>query len=188
MSDAEPGAELLTLGSYPNVRRAIETFEALVREIANKVMLRHLEEMRLVTGKPGLDEADIKLAELDPVTCPVGVGLAIDAPPASSIMWGVKWNYPEAQEPFSPCAFIAVREVAQRRQEKLFHALVAVSGTQAIRVKRLTGRYNEVHLVQPAALPGTAGGEQIEEALDVAVSAFLDLTRQAGGLKVAMGG
>ncbi len=187
MNQAEPQDELLPVGNYAKVKRAIETFEAQLREIAKRVMLRHLEGMRVATGKADLGEPDIKLAALDPVTCPVGVGLTVDAPPARGIIWGVKWNYPEAQEPFAPCAFIAVRDVARGRQEKLFHVLVAASGAQVVRIKRLTGRYHEVHVVQPTALPGTASAEQVEEALDAVISAFLDLTRQAGGLKVAMG-
>jgi len=188
MPQSDPKAELFTEGlkSYPDAKEAIRAFENLMGEIAKRVMVEHLAELRQATEQPAaLQEPNI-IRLLDPTPSRVSVGAWVNAPETWGIYWGVKWSSPSALEPAVPHVCMAVRVSAGYKKDKLFRALRSGSTNQEVQVESVSGWPYEVHMSK--RLPEEVTPDQLEEALDVVVSAFLELVNKAGGMKAAISG
>ncbi|MCR4418727.1 MAG: hypothetical protein QHH27_03290 [Clostridia bacterium] len=192
MTDVDPRLELLAEGlkSYPAAREAMRAFEELVEELARQVMVRHLDDLRDAAGQPGLTDQDIK-AEKDLVPAPaLGVGAAYGAPETWGIRWGIKWIPPQPPRSAQLGAFIGVRVSAAYKQDNVLRNLLSVAAGeigQGVKIEKAPGWPYEVHVSAPMAsmssdIPLEKVEETIEGSIDMAVSAFLNMAKRAGGI------
>jgi len=173
------------LKSYPDVKRAIEAFENLVGELAQRAMTKHLEECREVMAQPDLDASRIvPTRTLEQSTGKDRLGVIVEVPETWGVYCGLKWN-PVGQH-HGVSAYVGIRVSALFKQEAVFKSLISSvpSAEPGLEVEKVPGWPYEVHVSRQ--LPEEVKPEQIAEAVEMVVTRCLQMLKNAGGLVAAI--
>jgi len=190
MNEQNLEVELLSEGlkSYPSAKRALETFENLVGEIAKKIILSNTDRFRAVIGKEDFTEYDLKLSALNPTPSKVESGVVLYPPEIWEMRFGIKWSKEKTLGPEVPQAFISIQISNKSQHEALFRNLrnnASETDLEAVKIQKIQDRSYEVHISCPLTDQRTATA-QFEEKLRKVFTAFMGMTERSGGLQAAI--
>ena len=176
--------ELLIEGlrSYPDVKRAIQRFENIVKDIATRVLTNNLTEWKYITEQPSLD-----IHYVDPwiINYEDRVGIGFNAPETSGIDLGIRWIFDDRFNSELPHVFVAVHLSANYKISELNKAL---SGNSIIQrqafILKIESISYQLHLLK--SLPDQISVENIEKAMEEIFVGFINMVKDVGNLKEAI--
>ena len=185
----DPKDELLNAGleGYLRARQAIGEFERIVSRLAKRLMIQHINDLRLLLDLPNLDESRIQ-ENIPPEQNPDknGVGASLYSNDFS-LHWGIRWDIGEENSDTKPLAFLAVRLSATYKQTNLAMSLAKNDYTQLdITFRNRTGVWPyEVEFLK--SLPEKVTESQLAEALETVILSSLNLLKAIPrGIKLAI--
>ena len=189
MPERDPRDALLGegLAGYLDACNALTAFVREVQESAKRVMSERIDQLSQVTDQNQFVEQIWLVRQDPPKEGLIAIGAGVNAQETWGVRCGIKWEEATRRDErllvFASCT---VQVSAQRKRENLLRQIVAGKSQVQGLPSDLSVRshFKWAHEVQ-LDLPLTVGctHDTLEQRLRDALSAFVELTKAAGGLK-----